>query len=253
MSEALELLHDFGAEQAITEQERWLQAVDSPSLTRLALLQHLPNFVVQEVLSGGLRRVPSRTQEVAILFSDIRDYSTLSEGLSAEEVFRLLTEWLTEATRVVQRHNGVVDKFIGDAIMAVFGVPDERDAAAADAVRAALDLREELAAFNLRQKLLKRRVLRIGVGIDAGKVEAGFVGSHRRQSYTVIGDPVNAASCLEGATKDRQCDILISSGVHARQKKYQAAETVYAGQIVVKGRKEPVETFRVIGRRHCVK
>jgi class 3 adenylate cyclase len=249
MAQALELLHDYGAEQAITEQERWLQSVDSGSMTRLALLQHLPDFVVQGVLAGGLRRVPSRTQEVAILFSDIRDYTTMSEGLSADEVFRLLNEWFTEATRVVHRHNGIVDKFIGDAIMAVFGVPEERDDAAADAVRAALDLREELATFNLRQKLLKRRTIRIGVGIDVGKVEAGFLGSHRRQSYTVIGDAVNVASRLEGATKERKCDILISGEVQERQEKYQAAETGYEGKIEVKGRKQPVEVFRVIGRR----
>src|SRR5207244_2733044 len=130
--------------------------VDSPSLARLALEQHFPDFLVEGVL-GGLRRPPNRKQPITVLFSDIRDYTTLTEGLPAEQIVELLNDWFSEATRVVRRHGGIIDKFIGDAVMALFGVPEPQEDAAARAVRAALELRDELFALNLRQRALGGR------------------------------------------------------------------------------------------------
>ncbi len=246
MVRALNLLHECGAERGVSDLEHWLQTVDSPSLIRLALEQQLPEFVVKGILTGTLRRPPSRKQPVAVLFSDIRDYTRLTEGLGAEQVVDILNDWFTEATRVVRRHGGVVDKFIGDAIMAVFGVPEPREDAAADAVRAALDLREELYALNLRQQALGGRPIRVGVGIAAGEVVVGYIGSYLRQSFTVIGDAVNVASRLEAETKARGCDILVSGEVEEQQARSRAAETQYLGKIPVKGH-EPVDVYQVKG------
>ena len=123
MARALDLLHECGDERGVTDLEDWLRTVDSPALIHLALEQHFPDFLVESIL-GRLGRPPTRNQEVTVLFSDIRDYTALTEGLPAEKVVELLNEWFTEATRVIRRHRGVVDKFIGDAVMALFGVPE---------------------------------------------------------------------------------------------------------------------------------
>jgi class 3 adenylate cyclase len=245
MAQALNLLYECGAERGVVDLEKWLRTVDSPSLTQLALEQHVPRFLTLGILGGQLLRPPTRKQQVAVLFCDIRDYTTLSEGLPAEDVVEILNEWFTEATRVICRRGGVVDKFIGDAVMAVFGVPESRGDAAADAVQAALDLREELFALNLRQKALDRKEIAIGVGIDTGEVVVGFIGSHLRQSYTVIGDTVNVASRLESETKNFACDILISGETQAQQEAVQVAETLYRGDREVKGRKQPVAVYQV--------
>ncbi len=246
MARALDLLHACGAERGVADLEGWLRTVDSPSLTQLALEQHFPDFLVEGIL-GGLRRPPTRKQQATVLFSDIRDYTTLTEGLPAERVVELLNEWFTEATRVIRRHGGVIDKFIGDAVMARFGVPEPHDRAAADAVEAALDLRDELFALNLRQRALGGREIRIGIGIDSGEVVVGFIGSHLRQSYTVIGDTVNVASRLESKTKEMGCDLLISGETERQQGRFGVAETAFLGDIEVKGRKQAVAVFQVKG------
>ena len=116
-----------------------------------------------DILNGRLVALEPRLQRLTVLFCDLRDYTTLSEAMPPGELVELLNEWFSEATRAVRRHGGIVDKFIGDAVMALFGVPDERDDAAADAVRAALDMRDALSALNLRQQVLGGPTLRIGV------------------------------------------------------------------------------------------
>jgi class 3 adenylate cyclase len=248
MARALDLLHECGAERGILDLEAWLRRVDSPSLVQLALSQHLPDFLVGDILGGGLGSRPIRLQEAAVLFCDIRDYTSLSEGLHPGEVVEILNEWFGEAARVIRRHRGFVDKYIGDGLMALFGVPEARDDAAADAVRAALELREELWALNLRRRALGRGEIRAGIGIDTGEVVVGFIGSHHRRSYTVIGDTVNVASRIESATKDLRCDILISGATQSRQEPYRVAETLFRGNVPVKGRTQPVALFQVKGR-----
>jgi class 3 adenylate cyclase len=247
MARALDLLHACGADRGVADLESWLRTVDSPSLARLALEQHFPDFLVEGIL-GGFRQPPNRKQPITVLFSDIRDYTTLTEGLPAEQIVELLNDWFSEATRVIRRHGGIIDKFIGDAVMALFGVPEPQDDAAARAVRAALELRDELFALNLRQRALGGREIRIGIGIDSGEVVVGFIGSHLRQSYTVIGDAVNVASRLESKTKELGCDLLISGETQRHQERFEVAETAFLGDIEVKGRKQPVAVFQVKGQ-----
>ena len=251
MSQALELLSECGCEQGIDDAEEWLHQVDCPSLTRLALEQHLPDHVVEGILSGRLSRRVSHKQEVTVLFCDVRNYTTLSEGLPPEQVVELLNEWFTEATRAIRRHGGIVDKFIGDAVMALFGVPEPRADAAADAVRGALDMRDALSALNLRQRALGGQEFRIGIGIDTGEVVVGLIGSHLRQSYTAIGDTVNTASRLESATKNYPgCDILISERTQEGQQRLGVAETAFLGYESLKGKEQKVAVYQVRGSRN---
>lgn len=247
MARALDILGESGSERGILDVEEWLRTVDAPGLTRLALERHFPAWVVEDILGGRMRRPETRRQELAVLFSDVRDYSTMTEGLPPEQIVELLNEWFTEATRVIRRHNGVVDKFIGDAVMALFGVPEPYDGAAADAVRTALEMRDTLVAMNLRQQALGGQALRVGIGIDCGEAVVGFIGSHLRQSYTAIGNVVNTAARLESATKDQHCDILISGNVDTHQRRLGVAETQSVGKLKLKGLAQEVPAFQVLG------
>jgi class 3 adenylate cyclase len=252
MARALEVLSEYGSEAGVVEIEKWLRTVDSPALVRLALERHFPDYLVESILTGHLSQNATRRQQVSVLFCDLRGFTTLAEKMSPEEVVEMLNEWFAEATRAIQAHGGVVDKFIGDAVMALFGVPESRPDAAADAVRAALALRDALSALNQRHLALepRREPLRIGVGIDTGDAVVGFIGSHLRQSYTAIGDTVNTASRLESATKQySECDILISARTQEGQERYKVAETELGRDEELKGKSEKVRVYLVRGRR----
>jgi class 3 adenylate cyclase len=250
MARALDLLSEWGSDAGVVEVEKWLRSVDSPSLIRLALERHFPDYLVESILTGKLSDQLCRRQEVTVLFSDIRNFTSLSERMASEEVVDLLNEWFTEATRAIGQHGGVVDKFIGDAVMALFGVPEPRPDAAADAVRAALAMRDALAAINQRHKALGGQELRIGVGVHTGEAVVGFIGSHLRQSYTAIGDTVNIASRLEGVTKKYPgCDIIISEKTQQGQQAYHVAETELGDDEKLKGRNEKVRVYLVRGLR----
>jgi class 3 adenylate cyclase len=252
MGRALQLLSECGAERGVLDVEIWLRTADAPALARLSLTRHFPDYLVEGILSGQLAAQPAREQEITVLFTDIREYTTLSEGLEPCAVVELLNEWFAEVTRAIRRFGGVVDKFMGDAVMVLFGVPQGRDDAPADAVRAALELRDALTALNLRHRVLGQPQLRIGCGIHTGKVVVGFIGSHLRQSYTAIGDVVNIGSRLESATKQYPgCDILISHEVEDCQHRFGAAETQFLGMLELKGRLEPTAVYQVRGRRHA--
>ena len=252
MARALDVLSECGSEAGVIEVEKWLRSVDSPSLVRLALERHFPDYLVESILTGQLSQRLSRRQKITVLFCDIRNFTTLSEAMPPEEVVELLNEWFAEATRAIQSHRGVVDKFIGDAVMALFGVPEPRDEAGADAVRAALAMRDALAAINQRHHALGGHELRVGIGVHTGEAVVGFIGSHLRQSYTAIGDTVNTASRLEGATKSYPgCDIIISEETQAEQQRYRVAETELGDDEKLKGKDKPVRVYKVRGLREA--
>jgi class 3 adenylate cyclase/tetratricopeptide (TPR) repeat protein len=249
MGEVLDLWSECGAARGVAEIEAWLRQVEHPDLMRLVLERHFPDFVVSEVLAG-LKLPEPKLSRVTILFCDIRGYTSMSEGLRPTEIVEVLNEWFSEASVAIRRHGGVIDKFIGDAVLALFGVPEpsERDASAA--VGAAIDMRDALRSFNLRRQALGGAPLRIGIGIDQGEVVVGFIGSHLRQSYTAIGDAVNTASRLEGTTKDYPgCEILISERVEREQVAQGTAETEFKGLAELKGKAQPLAVYQVHGYR----
>ncbi|MES2440138.1 MAG: adenylate/guanylate cyclase domain-containing protein [Verrucomicrobiota bacterium] len=188
---------------------------------------------------------------IVVLFSDIRGYTSLSEQLTAQEMVTQLNEYFERMVAVVFQRKGAVDKFIGDAMMAVWGrfrnSPREEELAddACKAVDAALAMRTELSILNERWHGKNMTELTIGIGIHQGEAVVGEIGSHERAELTAIGDCVNLGSRLEGATKEYGLDLLISDVVQRRVAQRFICRSV--DLVRVKGKSKPVEVFTVLG------
>lgn len=155
-------------------------------------------------------KVRPRKTELTVLFSDIRGFTSISEALDAQDLANLLNEYLTEMTEVIFKNRGLLDKYIGDAVMAFWGAPFEEAHHAEKACRAALDMLAKLRDMQTKWKAAGRPVLEIGIGINSGIASAGNMGSKRRHAYTAIGDAVNLASRLEGLNKEFGTRIVLS-------------------------------------------
>jgi adenylate cyclase len=205
----------------------------SPSLARL--VSEKPEMLAL----GGDKR------ELTVLFSDIRGFTTISEGLEPETLVELLNNFLGDMTDVIFAHDGMLDKYIGDAIMAVWGAPLPQGDHAARACRAALDMVGRLRTLDERYKSRGWPALEIGIGLNTGAMVVGNMGSARRLSYTVIGDNVNLASRLEGLNKLYGSQIIVSEATAL-----EAGETVTTREldlVRVKGKRLPVRIFEILG------
>ena len=151
-----------------------------------------------------------QTREVTVLFCDIRSFTAMSEKMQAAEVVSLLNRYFTALGKCITVHHGIINKYIGDAIMAIFGAPVESENSAQDAFDAALDMRKALVQVNQEFASEGLPQLRFGIGIHTGPVFAGTIGAENRMEYTVIGDTVNTASRLESLCKTYSTDLLIS-------------------------------------------
>ncbi len=200
---------------------------------------------VMEHLMNGKVSLGGETLQVTILFTDIRSFTSISEKMDAQALVGLLNEYFTDMVGIVMQEDGVVDKYIGDAIMAVFGAPVPKPNDAVNAVRAAVRMRHALRKLNERLSERGLAPLRTGIGIHTGEVVAGNIGSEARMEYTVIGDAVNLASRLESNTKDLGVSILISEDTYQLVKHKVVARQVK--EITVKGRAQPVMTYEVTG------
>ncbi len=218
-------------------------------LTQEQRLMHtLSRYVAREVAEQVLQdesalKLGGTRAEATILYADIRNFTSISEQLDPEEVVKLLNAYYPRIINVVFRHHGMVDKFIGDAILAVFGVPTRRDDDALRAVRAALDIQKEIRAVNAERARKQQLAIEIGIGITSGAVISGNIGSERRMDYTVIGDPVNLAARLEDLTKELDHKVLVSESVWAAVEKEIPCEAL--GLFKVKGKHEGVAVFAV--------
>jgi len=184
-------------------------------------------------------------KEVTVLFSDIRSYTTLTESLSAEEVVDMLNKYFEAMVDAVFTYKGTLDKYIGDAIMAVFGSPLPLEDHEWMAVQTAIEMRHRLAAFNEERVAHNYLPIRIGIGINSDVVISGNIGSSKRMEFTAIGDGVNLGSRLESASKIYGTDIVISEMTYRP-----CADRVWAREldyITVKGKTKPVAVYELIG------
>jgi adenylate cyclase len=173
------------------------------------------DVVEQMIGSKDALRLGGERKELSILFSDLAGFTSLSEALSPEEVAYLMNRYLTEMTRVIHQHNGTVDKFIGDAVMAFWGAPIDDACHALHAAQTALAMQQALAGLQEELALPAVGPLRMRIGVHSGPVVVGNMGSEERFDYTVLGDTVNLASRLEGVNKYYGTDILLSENTVA--------------------------------------
>lgn len=200
--------------------------------------------IVDKLLSGEVNLGGER-REATIFFSDIRGFTGMSESMEPEAVVEMLNEYMTRMVSVIRAHHGVVDKYVGDAIMAIWGVPIGRPDDTANAVRACLEMRKELAILNEKRLARGQVALKIGMGLNRGSVIAGNIGSNEKMEYTVIGDAVNLASRMESMTKEYGSDLLVSRHVFdqvSSQFVFEQAENAK-----MKGKQVEIEVFRVHG------
>jgi class 3 adenylate cyclase len=170
-----------------------------------ALRPYVNSSVLEQIRTQGAKgTLANQKRLVTILFADIRGFTSLSETLSPDEMVPMLNEYFDAMVNVIQKHHGVVDKFIGDAIMAVFGLTQPRERSTLDATRAAIEMREEVEKLMAHRSSLGMPVFSIGIGLNTGEILAGNIGSENRKDYTVIGDAVNVASRLQTLAKENQ-------------------------------------------------
>ncbi|MCA9678887.1 MAG: extracellular solute-binding protein [Kofleriaceae bacterium] len=196
---------------------------------------------VSDAILGGQVELGGEEREVTLLFSDVRGFTTMSETMSPPEVVKVLNTYFEQMVEAVFSHDGMLDKFIGDGLMAVFGAPRALDDHAMSAARCALEMRRRLEAVNDQLRAAGLPPLAIGIGLHTGSVVVGNIGSTKRTEYTAIGDTVNLASRLEGLTKERGVDILISEATHARIAERVDAEPL--GDAQVKGKQRAVTIY----------
>ena len=225
-----------GAGRAVDELKRLHAAVVDREASARALRSFVPSQVAERLVTAPIEQ---EEVEATILFSDIRGFSTLAEKLSARQVADLLATHLSAMAEVVLAHGGTIDKFAGDAVMAVFGAPDPLPDHAERALRCALAMQAKQVELN---EASEAEPIHVGIGVNTGTVIAGTVGGGGRLEYTVLGDAVNVAQRIQSEAGPGE--VLATTATIG------AAPNVVvepAGPMTVKGRSEPVEVSRVVG------
>jgi adenylate cyclase len=224
-----------------------LEDISNEKRVRSTMARYMSKEVADQLLASGEEELGGKDQKVSILFSDVRGFTTISEALGARETVSMLNEYFTEMVDVIFDHGGILDKYIGDAIMALFGAPFASPEDADNALLVANEMMIELAELNERRGREGKRPLDIGVGVSTGDVVVGNIGSTKRMEYTVIGDSVNLASRLEGATKYYGSKILLSEYTVADLR--QPALLREVDLLRVKGKDRPVAVYESLGYR----
>jgi adenylate cyclase len=225
-----------------------LEDISKEKRMKTTLYRYMTPGVAERVMALGddVLMIGER-RDVSILFSDIRGYTSITEKMEAADVVGLLNNYFETMVEAVFSYEGTLDKFIGDALMAVFGAPLPRDNHAWMSVQSALDMRRRLAEFNQKRQLATQSPIRVGIGISSGEVVSGNIGSQRRMDYTVIGDGVDISSRLEGITKEYGCDIILSEYTYQF-----CQEMVWVREldrVCVKGKTKPIRIYELIGER----
>lgn len=239
----LDLLNALCAQTSVAiDNARTHEKLLREAVARATYARFMPQHVVDEILAhpdtltlGGSNR------RIAVLFSDIRGFTSLSEKLPPETVVQLLNEYFSQMTPILFEHQGLLDKYMGDNLMALFGVPYESQEAALNAVKTAVAMQKRLKELRGPLKEKAKAEISVGIGINFGTGTVGYIGSSERTDYTAVGDVMNLAARLEKQAKANQ--IIISESV--RQAIGDAFEVGPVGLISVKGRTEAVEVYEV--------
>lgn len=212
---------------------------------KMAFGSYVSREVVEQIAKENRNlKLGGEKKELTVLFSDIRSFTSISEKLEPEEIVQLLNEYLSKMTECIFDEKGTIDKYIGDAIMAIFGAPIDQEDHAQRACRVAIAMITNLEQLNKERLSRGEDKIEIGIGINTGEMTVGNIGSKRRFDYTVIGDEVNLASRLEGLTKIFGASILISDATLKRIDQ-KAFIVRYLGKVVVKGRSLPTGLYEI--------
>jgi adenylate cyclase len=210
---------------------------------RALFRRYVDDRVISQILENPNLTLQGEKRHVAVLFSDIFNFTTRSESMAPERLVSHLNRYLSKMVEAIQANHGMIDKFMGDGIMAIFGAPLADDEAEVSAVRAALAMIEALEQLNPQLEQEGIEPIRIGVGIHCGEAIVGNIGSSRRIEYTAIGDVVNTASRIEGLTRKLDGTILASSQVYAAIRHCIPAE--FVAEVPVKGKSALIRVYRV--------
>lgn len=209
--------------------------------------QYIPPSLVEEIdTSGAEVSLEGETRRMSVLFSDVRSFTTISEGLDARELTQMMNEFLTPFTSAIQAHRGTIDKYMGDCVMAFWGAPLPDPDHARNALLAAFDMLAAVRALDDAFKAKGWPEIRVGVGISSGDMNVGNMGSEFRVAYTVMGDTVNLGSRLEGLTKKYGVDIIVSAGTAELVDDFVFREL---DLVRVEGKTVPVAIFEPVGPR----
>jgi adenylate cyclase len=215
---------------------------------RMAFGQYVSSGLVEKILDDpGQVRLGGERRPLTVLFSDIRGFSSFSERMQPENLSSFLNEYLSPMTHLVLQQGGMLDKYIGDAVMAVYGAPLPQADHAAAACRTALQMQQEIARLNIAWRARGLPDIQVGIGINTGEMSVGNMGSDVRFDYTVMGDAVNLASRLEGLTKEVGCAILCGPDVPAAVGDGFVFREL--DRVRVKGRGGSVQVYELVGTR----
>ncbi len=211
---------------------------------RTSLQRYLsPNLVDEMVEKTGALSLGGEKRKISVLFCDIRGFTTLTEKEPVETIVGLLNEYFSAMSEVIFANNGTLDKFIGDAVMAIYGAPLELKDGAYKAVKTAIEMRDKLAKLNEKWKAEKKPQIQVGYGLNTGEAIVGNIGSERRMEYTAIGDMVNTASRVEGETEGGQ--IFITEETF--QELGNAVKVNKLKSVSLKGKSAKVQIYEVMG------
>ncbi|MES1258118.1 MAG: GAF domain-containing protein [Acidobacteriota bacterium] len=221
-----------------------IEDVSSEKRMKSTMSRYMDPGIAEKLLAGGAEVLGGKSVVATVLFSDIRGFTPITEDLGAHGTVSLLNEYFTIMVDCIQKQGGMLDKFIGDAIMAVFGLPLPHDDDEDRAVRASISMITELRRWNVERAAAGKRPVDIGVGLNTDSIVSGNIGSPKRMDYTVIGDGVNLASRLESACKEYGARILISENTFRKLRgTYRVREV---DRVIVKGKTEPASVFEVL-------
>ncbi len=221
-----------------------LRGLEERDLVKSAFSRYVSGDLLDLMGEHGRLELGGVETDVTVMFMDIRNFTSASENLSPTELVSALNDYFTMIVSIIFKHQGTLDKFIGDCVMCEWGCPISHSEDTLRAVKAAVEIRDELVKFNIEREEIGKVVFSFGIGLSSGPVVAGNIGSPERLEYTVIGDTVNVAARIESLTKEHNCAILVSETCF--EKISEKIEARFIDRVLLKGREERMGIYELI-------